>query len=96
LSDVCRLALVAGWLLLSTATGYPLIKNKGNFLLVACALVAALDPESIGLQAKRVSKPHRSRKQKYVKMISSMSWDLTTFEELTGWSQLPSGNCVGS
>jgi DDE superfamily endonuclease len=62
-------AVVVLWLLLSTAKAHPMIKNKGNFLLVACALVVALDPESIGLEPKRVVKPHRNRKRKYVNDI---------------------------
>lgn len=63
--------LVVLWLCVSLhlTGGHPLVKNKGNFLLVACAMVLALDPESVGLHPKKVASTHRNRKRKYVNDI---------------------------
>jgi DDE superfamily endonuclease len=54
---------------LPVAVGHPLVKNKGNFLIVACALVVAIDPQAIGLYDRKVSNIHRGRKRKYVNDI---------------------------
>jgi hypothetical protein len=48
--------------------GHPLMKH-GNFLAVACALVATLEPELLGLQEKRKGHAFRTRKRKYVNDI---------------------------
>jgi DDE superfamily endonuclease len=50
--------------------GHPLMK-PGNFLLVACSLVASIDPSLLGLQDKRQGHVHRTRKRKYVNDIFS-------------------------
>ena len=57
------------WLLLSTAHGHPLSRNKRNFAMVACALVVALLPEAFGLEEKREGHAHRTRTRKYVNDI---------------------------
>jgi hypothetical protein len=58
-------ALVLLWLLVSATKGHPMIRSKGNFLLVACALVVAIAPESIGIQPREVASRHRDRRRKY-------------------------------
>jgi hypothetical protein len=48
--------------------GHPLMV-KSNFAVVACALVVALAPDSLGLQARKKGHVHRKRKRKYVNDI---------------------------
>ena len=62
-------AVVVVWLLLVTAHGHPLVRNKRNFAMVACALVVSLMPEALGLEAKREGHAHRTRTRKYVNDI---------------------------
>jgi DDE superfamily endonuclease len=42
---------------------------RSNFAVVACALVVALAPDSLGLQSKKKGHAHRKRKRKYVNDI---------------------------
>jgi hypothetical protein len=61
-------AVVAVLLRLRQTHGHPLAQ-QGNFLLVACALVASLEPELLGLHEKRVVSVHWTRNRKYVNDI---------------------------
>jgi DDE superfamily endonuclease len=61
-------AVVAALLLLRQTHGHPLMQHA-NFLVVACALVASLEPELLGLHEKRVGHVHRTRNRKYVNDI---------------------------
>jgi hypothetical protein len=88
--------VVVVWLLLGLRVdGHPLMK-PGNFLVAACALMATIDPQLLGLE-KGKGHAHRKRKTKYVNDIfselgphySSMS------VELIEWSHHPSGGFAG-
>jgi DDE superfamily endonuclease len=59
--------VVALLVLLRPINGHPL--SHANFLVVACAVVATLDPELLGLQQKREGHLHRTRTRKYVNDI---------------------------
>jgi hypothetical protein len=50
--------------------GHPLMK-PGNFFVAACALMATIDPQLLGLEEKRKGHVHRKRKRKYVNDIFS-------------------------
>jgi hypothetical protein len=49
--------------------GHPLLDKRGNFALVACALVVALAPEAINLQDRKAGHNHRKQKRKFVNDI---------------------------
>jgi hypothetical protein len=63
--------IVVLWLLLALRTvgGHPLLDKRANFATVACALVIALAPDTLGLQQKKVGHAHRKRKRKFVNDI---------------------------
>jgi hypothetical protein len=56
-------------IVLRSASGHPLLDKRGNFAVVACALVVDLAPEIVGLQEKKSGHAHRKRKRKYVNDI---------------------------
>jgi hypothetical protein len=64
--------VIVGLLLLTglrSVGGHPLLDKRSNFAVVACALVIALAPETVGLQARKQGHAHRLRKRKYVNDI---------------------------
>jgi hypothetical protein len=50
-------------------SGHPLLDKRGNFAVVACALVVAFAPETVGLLERKAGRPHLKRKRKYVNDI---------------------------
>jgi DDE superfamily endonuclease len=54
---------------LRAVSGHPLMDKRSNFAVVACALVIALAPGTVGFHSKRKGHAHRQRKRKYVNDI---------------------------
>jgi hypothetical protein len=66
---VAMLVSLAVVSLLLIVRAVPPLQKHENFLLVACALVITLAPESLGLQEKRKAHPPFARERKYVNDI---------------------------